>query len=222
MTKAMSRIGLVLAMLVGASGWAKAELLVDQGPPDYQTSYYSTFNTGVTQSLADHFSLGSAATLGSTTFWGGYYPGNTPLVDDFTLYVYANSAGKPGTVIMQESIATTRTDTGHTFASTGIEAYQYTATLAPISLDAGSYWLSIVNTAGSASDSWSWATYNESSTDAVTNHSPTTGPWIIALSGDQAFQLSSPAAVPEPSSLAMCGLAGIVGLGVARLRRKRS
>lgn len=30
------------------------------------------------------------------------------------------------------------------------------------------------------------------------------------------------AAVPEPSSLALCGIAGVVGLGVARLRRRRS
>jgi hypothetical protein len=32
----------------------------------------------------------------------------------------------------------------------------------------------------------------------------------------------SPAAVPEPSSLVLCGVAGVVGLSTARLRRKRA
>ena len=34
------------------------------------------------------------------------------------------------------------------------------------------------------------------------------------------FDLAPTAAVPEPSSLALCGIAGIVGLGVARARRR--
>jgi PEP-CTERM motif len=36
------------------------------------------------------------------------------------------------------------------------------------------------------------------------------------------FNVAGPAAVPEPSSLALCGIAGVVGLVVARARRRVS
>ena len=48
---------------------------------------------------------------------------------------------------------------------------------------------------------------------------------VVASSTSNAFELDNvayaPSAVPEPSSLALCGIAGVAGLVVARVRRKR-
>jgi hypothetical protein len=44
---------------------------------------------------------------------------------------------------------------------------------------------------------------------------------IASVSGDATFTATLSPAVPEPSSLALCGIAGFVGLGCARARHKR-
>ena len=49
---------------------------------------------------------------------------------------------------------------------------------------------------------------------------------VVATSSQSSFEFDnvafSPAAVPEPSSLALCGIAGLAGLGFSRFRRRRA
>jgi hypothetical protein len=76
-----------------------------------------------------------------------------------------------------------------------------------------------------------FATYDLSSSigpvtgTAFTNGGPpfatSSGALVITSTSSSATFLASTAAVPEPSSFAMCGLAGVIGLVVARVRRKR-
>ncbi len=189
------------------AGHAAADVLVDQGPPDYVYALASTphYSSGL-QFEADDFTLKSAAGLGGLTFWGTYFVGNTPFPDDFRLYVYQDAGGLPGAVIDQQALAVTRTDTGRRLSMTGGEVYQYTAALAAVPLSAGSYWLGIVNDAGSRTDYWGWATHDQTGKHAVSTADPVTGPWKPRTSADFAFQLTSTAAVPEPSTLALAGL----------------
>ena len=44
---------------------------------------------------------------------------------------------------------------------------------------------------------------------------------FVNMPGLSTDTVLAPAAVPEPSSLALCGIAGAIGLVVAQVRRKR-
>jgi uncharacterized repeat protein (TIGR01451 family) len=92
--------------------------------------------------------------------------------------VFAEDNGQPGGLVASSSLTGTRTDTGATFASApdGSHFFRYEMTLdSPIALDAGTFWLSIVNdTSSDTDDDWAWALTNENPQHAWTGDSGAT------------------------------------------------
>lgn len=184
------------------------------------------------QEAADDFFLASAATVTGIDWWGVYTSANQfdAVPDDFTIRILDEFFG----LVAEVNVGTVaRADTGldALLLSTPRDIFGYEATFSSIFLDAGQYYLSIVNnTAGDdIGRRWSWqsttgitgsSTVARTSNTAFTDY--TTG-WDSADTGqgpfDLAFRLNSATPVPEPSSLALLGL-GLAGMGMTRRRRK--
>ena len=112
------------------------------------------------QEAADDFTLTSSATLGGVEWFGAYTPANLfdAVPDNFSIRILDAAFA----LIADINVGlVARTDTG--LVNTSIAAiprniFGYEATIAPLTLDAGQYYLSIVNnTAGDdVSQRWSW------------------------------------------------------------------
>ena len=192
---------LAIAQLAGAA------TVFDNGAPNLQNAAASDLGNGFTS--YENFILGGTTTLRSVQWWGIYFPGNTASADSFTVSIYANNAGQPGSAVAGPlSVAATRQVTSNTVGGTW-DLYLYDAVIPDTVLGAGTYWLSIVNNTSGA-DSWYWAT-SASSGDARQN----TG----ALNLELAFNLSDTAStVPEPSTY-LLSAAGLAGIFLAARRR---
>lgn len=176
--------------------------------------------------------LGSAQTVNQIIFWGGYYPGNTPLaVDDFTVNIYHDNAGVPGTSVYSQSgvVPTDRTDTGVDLF--GVDEYLFTLNLPnPPTLAAGTYWVEIFNNTSSIADDFFWETGTLDAVNGIQGSvwdSQTPGVnWILDSSTDLAFQVNyaeaaPPAAIPTLSEWGMV-IFTLLAAGIAiRLIRRR-
>lgn len=199
------------AGLAMSAGSAQADVLLEQ-LPNFANAYFSDYSGNFPdQELADNFTLSSANTINQITFWGVYYPSNSPS-DNFTVNIYADSGSNlPGALLSSQPITTSRTDTG--VDAFGVDFYEYTASLSsPFAAAGGTqYWISVVNSAGNPASSWGWGTGNGDANGAYSLDS--TGSWN-QLGESLAVRLEN--VVPAPSSLA---LAGLMGLGAMRRRR---
>lgn len=110
----------------------------DNGTPDYYDGYplYDFARS------ADDFTLTTASTLSSFTFWSAEVPGNG-FSGTLTYGIYADNGGDLGSLIT--SFATTSVAR----APTGVSLFDYfqeyknDVTIAPVSLPAGTYWLAL-------------------------------------------------------------------------------
>ena len=165
-TMRLARCWLVLIAL-GPQAAGAAELY-DNGPCCIDEAVFSDEERGVWH--ADDAALDAATTIGGIRFYGLYVDPEGVLVtnsvpdeDAFTLRVFSDDAGLPGSLIGQSSLTGMRTDTGEAFASTQIRWHRYEMALdTPISVTAGVYWISVVNdTTADADDDWAWGLTNE-------------------------------------------------------------
>lgn len=197
------------AILALATSTASAAVLYQQTPVDGGNGSYATISVG--QQAADDFALGG--TLESISWWGGYDGNADAGDDDFLVRLYSSVAGT-GTVLQEfNSVSFARTSTG-LFDAAGNDVYQYDFALAaPLSLSSGTYYLFIQNLGssdwiwqqGSPGNSQFWARFDD------------TDSWAVAADAagqpiqmDLAFALNgTPAQIPEPSSLALLGIAGL-------------
>jgi uncharacterized repeat protein (TIGR01451 family) len=140
--------------------------LHDNGPCCADEAVFSDEERLVWQ--ADDVSLG-AATIGGIRFYGLYVDSDGTLVtnsvpadDAFTLRVFNNDGGLPGTLLGTSTLTGNRAETGETFATTAIRWHRYELALdAPITVDSGVYWISVVNdTTADADDDWAWGLTN--------------------------------------------------------------
>ncbi len=142
---------------------ALAQVVYDNGPPDLVNAYHSDFDVSSpsdTVQVGDDFVLGAPATFDHFLFFGVYAFDNLPPANDnFTVRVFDFSSGAPPNLPLlkfQVGIGDSRVDSG--WDTFGFDIYEHRATIAPVTLPAGKYFLSIVNdTTGTDSD-WFWAT----------------------------------------------------------------
>lgn len=151
------------ALAFGIAASAHAELLYQSGDCCIADGVFSDHERGIWQ--AGEISLTTADTLGGIRFWGvyanatgGFFTSSLPDDDAFTLRVYTDADDLPGTLLGESTLTGTRVDTGMNLGATSLRWYRYDMALdAPLALDAGRYWVSVVNdTTTDTDDDWAW------------------------------------------------------------------
>lgn len=203
----MNRCGIfavAAGLCLGAAGVSQAAVVFEQ-LPDLETGYFSdSAGNYPYQRMAENFTLGAAASIGTITVWAGYYPNNIQS-DNFTVYIHADAGGLPGAVLYSGAPASASVvDSG--FDGFGCDIYESTLTLAsPFNAAAGTqYWVSIDNATGLGSD-WAWVTTNAS--DFVCAFTLDSGSSWNGFGESLSLRLTE---VPAPSSLALLGLGGLI------------
>lgn len=212
---------LFLATLLG--GWLLA------GPASAQSI---VFNGGVPNDSngnemsqwiqAEDFAFGSPTSFNSVRFWTLEMPVGA-FLGTMTWQVRADAGGSPGAIISTGTVAPTLRVLEAPGIAFGLDRYRYEIPTGTIGLGAGTFWLALHNgtLANQTRMEFYWdatgAGFGANGQELI---APFTGAW--AGNGVQhAFQLLS-AAVPEPTTMALCGVAlAVAGIGYLRHRRKK-
>lgn len=215
----------LLLLSAVATPVALAVVVFDNGGPDSQSqrrsdfsgSFSPQFQTGV------EFVLGAGLNSINGVEWWGSYADNAIHADDFTIRIFAFTAGSPDTTALVEFDvgAVARAGTGLTSSNGGFDIYRYSASFVDTLLTAGdSYLLSIVNDSGALPD-WGWST-SAGPAAAYTRSGVSTAVveglgWGVVGFETHAFNLSGePVAVPSPPALSLLAVAMLA----ATMRRR--
>lgn len=211
----------------GLAGWAfaaflatsaaSAAVLYQQLPLDGGVGYYANSNTP--QQLADDFALGGAVSLESISWWGGYDADLDAGDDDFLVRLYSDVSGT-GTVLHEFSSASFTRSATSLLDGAGNAVYQYDFSLAtPVSLSASTYYLFVQNLGTS---DWFWQGASSGNGD-LWYRGDDTEAWAMEV-GDLALRLEGTQAqvapIPEPSLLALLGIAGLSMILAGRRRQR--
>ena len=165
---------------------------------------------GIVLTVADNFELDQNALISGLVWWGGYF-NPPPGSDNFTISLYSDNGGQPGTVLEQYDLGVVNAVATGLFVNPPdlYPEFEYSANLpTPFLAQAGvTYWLSIVNP---PADVWLWEA-SASPLDPGVERSFNGGAWQ-PFDYNTSFALE---AVPEPPAL------GLVALGVICLIRRR-
>jgi len=218
MTKTPLLAAAVTAWVLTATNSASADILYSQAASF--TGSFASLNDGnpaFNITTYDNFSLPTASNITSVGWIGSYFdPATQGALSGFTITLYADNAGKPGSVLA--STGDVAGKAGETFLridSAGSPTYAYNLNTAFLVSGSIKYWLSIVADLPPPSE-WGW----ESAT-GPDGSSYLCGPGGCGFEiSDVAFTLNG-TAVPEPGSALLLATAVCGGLIVRAATRKR-
>jgi hypothetical protein len=215
-----ARTLLIAGLFIGFCGTGLAATSYQQNPTNGGNAIFANASSGAVN--ADNFSLASAISLQSLSWWGSYDGADT---DHFVVKIYANNSGVPGIVLNTNSnISVSKTAAGiNDNASAAVYRYDFSLPQT-LSLSAGSYFLSITNE--TTLYSWFWLTGSggDNQHKALAANGST---WIPAAGNDMAFTLTSanptPAAtsVPIPTGFLVLMMGGLMFIGNRIQNRKQ-
>jgi len=145
----------------GNSSILSRDILVEQLPNQINGLFC---DASYPQVIAENFILSEDTTVEGVVIWGGNYPNNIPMADDYlTVAFHTDDAGDIGTMIStEEDVPYVKELTGTVLF--GVDEWLYTMTLAnPVDLVAGTYWIEFYNTTGGpypTVDTFFWETGN--------------------------------------------------------------
>lgn len=216
--KVMGRAAAAVLLLCFTGAAAADVIVYDNGAPagvvdslGLSDTRVALFNSANYLHAGD-FVLASGMTAITGVRWWGLDPFGPP--SSFTLSLYADDAGSPGTRLFSHFAgAVTPAASPYTFAGF-IPLLEYEAFFSPPDLAAQTrYWLAIQNDVPGDS-SWGWA---PSAMVGMAQYNVNGGRWIQRDS-DVAFALIGAAVVPLPGTAVLL-LLGLCGVAAQQLRR---
>jgi len=149
---------------------------------------------------------------------GGYVnlPGphiNPDATDSFTLNIFTDSAGLPGTLVSSIGLgAANRSATGQMLGQAS--EYSYSAAFSPVALSSGEYFFALTNNyAGTGS--WGWESTANGPLLGGASEQTLGGAWTSFPTENLAFDLTTASVVPIPGSvwLLISGLCLLLACG---------
>lgn len=169
--------------------------------------------------VADDFTLSSSETIRSAQFWGTHLRGGSdPAVEAFTLNIYSDISGVPDALVASSSLTiASKTDTGADHNNiAGANIINFIVDLDnPISLGAETYWLSIYSTSnlgGNLSHLDTDFVWQEAGNSGNSFRSTDSGTTWETRNTPLSFNLSNTSTIPEPSTLFLIGICGLVSI----------
>ncbi|WP_404709946.1 PEPxxWA-CTERM sorting domain-containing protein [Sphingomonas sp. MMS24-J13] len=202
--KRLALIGASFLTLVASA--AHAGTVYTNGATDGTASGW-TISSGY--AVTNAFTLSAAATITGFSFGGWTYPGDAIATVDWGISSAADYAIS-GTANVTEGVGG---QNGY-----GYSVHDYSASIAPLSLSAGTYYFALQNATTTAGNNAYWDINNGPSI-AYENMLGNTANYLFPGTNSAAFTLQSGGAVPEPASWAM--MIGGFGMVGATLRRRQ-
>lgn len=211
----MFKTSLFLAIMIAAMPLCRGAVVFSSGTPGFpEAAYFS--DPGSSRWLATQFTLSGSTTINSLFLEGAYAFFNAG-TDHFSIAIMADNSGTVGAVVGSYSYSDVPSTREEGVIAFEHQFYEYTLALpTTITLDPGTYWLSVVNASStgdwalSASPGGIPAPYGGSDTSPTSGYSYSTGPTFV-------YAFDDTAVVPEPSATALGGL----GLCLLARRKRR-
>jgi hypothetical protein len=189
-----------------------ADVLYDLSPYDPDLAFASDSVPGQfnNQRIAETFQLADASEIQSLRWWGrseGAFFNDLRNMESFTMAIFSDAAGLPGTQIASETAQTTAiapVKVGTT--GSGIPIWEFNYTLStPVTVAQGDYWFSVgSDNVDPDGDGFYWEAAIPKVSDNFAAQVPVGSDWEISGFSDLSFQVNG-VVVPEPSSFLAVG-----------------